>query len=60
MVYWHRGLDNRVYLMIIREKFFLFLMEKICCGLSSELPCPSSLDEGSQYMFLCKLNKNYS
>ena len=32
--------------MIIREKFFLFLTEKICCDLSSELPCPSSLDEG--------------
>ena len=46
--------------MIIRGKFFLFLTEKICCDLSSELPCPNSLDEGYQYMFLCKLNINYS
>ena len=38
--------------MIIREKsFFLFLTEKIRCDLSSELSCPSSLDEGLQYMF---------
>ena len=30
--------------------FFLFLTDNIRCDLPSEMPCPISLDEGSQYM----------
>ena len=45
--------------MIFGMIFFLFFIETICCDLSSE---PSHLDgsnEGSQYMFLHRIYKNY-
>ena len=37
--------------------FFLFLIETICCDLSSELSCPDDPDKDSQHMFLCRINK---
>ena len=38
--------------MITEEYFFLFLIETICCD-----PHLTGSDEGSQRMFLCRINK---
>ena len=38
---------------------FLFLIETICCDPSSEPSRRDGSDEGSQHMFLCRINKNY-
>ena len=36
-----------------------YLIETICCDPSSELSGQNSLDEGSQHVVLCRINKNY-
>ena len=38
---------------------FLFLIETICCDSSSERSHRDGLDEGSQHMFLCEMNKKF-
>ena len=45
--------------MIIEELFFLFLIKTICSDPSSEPSRRDGSDEGSQHMFLCRINKNY-
>ena len=50
-----RTVDKREYLMII----FLFLIKIICCDPSSEPSDQDGSDEGSQCMFLCRINENY-
>ena len=45
--------------MITEEKFLLFLIEIICCDPSSEPCCRDGSDDGSQCMFLCRINQNY-
>ena len=37
----------------------LFLIETICCDPSSEVSHRDGSDEGSQHMFLCRINKYY-
>ena len=37
--------------------FLLFLIETICCDPSSEPSRQDGSDEGSQHMFLCRINK---
>ena len=46
-----RALEKRGYLMIIEGKFFLFLIETICCEPSSEPSRREGPDEGSHHMF---------
>ena len=54
---WHtRALDKKAYFMII----FLICHGNICCDPSSEPSCRDGSDEGSQHMFLCRINKNYA
>ena len=38
---------------------FLFLIENICCEPSSDSSLRDGSNEWSQYMFLCRINKNY-
>ena len=45
--------------MKIEGLFFIFLIKTICCDPSSEPSFQDGSDEGSQYMFLCRTNKNY-
>ena len=40
--------------------FFLFLIETIFCGPSSELSLQYNSDDGSQHMFLCRINEKSS
>ena len=54
----HRTLDKREYLMIIFLNSHRNHMT-ICCGPSFELSRQDGSDEGSQHMFLCRINKNY-
>ena len=42
--------------MIIEGSFFLFLVETICYGISSEPSPKDGSDEGSQHMFLYRIN----
>ena len=44
--------------MIIEGKFFLFLIETICCDPSSEPSHQDGSNEGSQYTVLCRIKKN--
>ena len=44
---------------MITEIIFLFLIGTICCDPSSEPSQRDGSDEGSQHMFLCRINKNY-
>ena len=44
--------------MINEGLCFFFLIETICCDPSSEPSGQDSSDEGSQHMFLCRINKN--
>ena len=46
-------------MMRIEGYFFLFLIENICCDPSSEPSRRDGSDEGSQLMFLRRMNKNY-
>ena len=46
--------------MIIERYIFLFLVETICFDPSSEPSHGDGSDEGSQHMFLCRIDKNYS
>ena len=43
---------------VFDDNLFLFLIETICCDPSSELSCRNSSDEGSQHMFICRINEN--
>ena len=64
------GLDKREYLMIIWDIFSHFAIQPLCCDPSSELShreCCDPLsepshrdgsDNGSQHMFLTRINKN--
>ena len=52
------ALDKREYLMVI-FLIFLLLIKTICCDTSSEPSHRDGSDEGSQRMFLCRINKNY-
>ena len=45
--------------MIIEGYFFLFHFKTICCDPSSEPSCQGGSDEGSQHMFLCRINKTH-
>ena len=54
-----RALDKREFLIIIEGYFFLFLIESICCDPSSEPSHRDGSDEGSQHIFLCRINKTY-
>ena len=47
-VYEPTALDKKEYLLVI----FLFLIETICCELSSEPSHQNDSDEGSKHMFL--------
>ena len=38
---------------------FHLVIETICCDPSSEPSRRDGSDEGSQHMFLCRINKNY-
>ena len=57
--YYSRTADKREYLVIIEGQFFFFLIETICCDLSSEPSQQDSSDEDSQHMFLCRNDKDY-
>ena len=46
--------------MVIEGKYFLFLIETICCDPSSELSRRDSSDERDHNMFLCRINIKYS
>ena len=45
--------------MITERQCFLFLIKTICCDPSSEPPRQDGSDEGSQHMFLCRINKKF-
>ena len=45
--------------MITEGNFFLLVIKTMHCDPSSELFRQDSSDEGSQPMFLCRINKNY-
>ena len=45
--------------MILKDNFFFFFIETLCCDPSSEPSHQDGLDDGSQHMFLCRINKNY-
>ena len=45
--------------MITEGYFFLFLVETICCDPSSEPSRRDGSGNGSQRMFLCRINKHY-
>ena len=44
---------------LLRDNFFLFLIETICCDPSSGPSHRDGSDEGSQHMFISRTNKNY-
>ena len=54
-----RALDKREYLQIIRDNFSYFSIKPLVVTPSSEPSHRDSSDEGSQPMFLCRINKNH-
>ena len=52
----NKVLDKRGYLMIIEDDFSHFSLKPLCCDPSSE-PSRDGSDEGSQHMFLCRINR---
>ena len=44
---------------VFDDNFSYILIKTICCDPSSEPSHQDGADEGSQYMFFCRINKNY-
>ena len=57
---YHMAPDQALFFNQILLIFFLFLLENICCGYSSEAPRQGASDEYPQHMFSRRNKKNIS